>query len=163
VSQFGYPAVTAQMIAEAAGAGKQTLYRWWPTKAAVVLDAFAESGRIRIDRPQEAAIQTGDLESFLRAVFAAVAESGSVLRHLIAEAQSDPELRRLLLEQLVEPRRDALRALLARRLPKAAPQEAAVAAIYGAVWYRLLLSEPLDDVLAAELATLLPAAPTLRR
>lgn len=156
VSERGYPAVTAQMIAETAGAGKQTLYRWWPSKAAVVLDAFAESGRARIDRPQEAAIRAGDLESFLRAVFAAVNVSGPVLRHLMAEAQSDPELRRLLLDRLVEPRRDALRALLKRRMPQAALREAAVAAIYGAVWYRLLLDEPLDNVLAAQLAMLLP-------
>src|SRR5580692_7378875 len=66
----GYPAVTAASIAKAAGAGKQTLYRWWPSKAAVILDAFAQKSRERIDRPQEAAIRSGDLLNFLRAVFA---------------------------------------------------------------------------------------------
>jgi AcrR family transcriptional regulator len=147
------------MIAAAAGAGKQTLYRWWPSKAAVVLDAFAESGRIRIDQPQEAAIRAGDLASFLRGAFAVLARSGHALRHLMAEAQYDPALTHMLRERLIEPRREALRRLLAQRMPDAKLRAAAVAAIYGAMWYRLLLDEPLDDAFAAELAALLPAGP----
>lgn len=153
----GYSNVTAESIAKAAGAGKQTLYRWWPSKAAVILDAFAEKGRARIDRPQEAAIRVGDLLSFLRAVFAAVAANGPVLRHLMAEAQFDPDLRALLLERLIEPRRDALRRVLEERIPDAARREAMVAAIYGAVWYRLLLDEALDEPFAVQLAALAPA------
>jgi AcrR family transcriptional regulator len=158
VMECGYPEVTAQMIAEAAGAGKQTLYRWWPSKAAVILDAVADRGRTTIDQPQEAAIRAGDLETFLRAVFAAVAVHGPVLRHLMAEAQADPALRRMLLERLIERRRDALRRLLAARLPDPARREAAVSLIYGAVWYRLMLDEPLDDRLAADIAALLCAS-----
>jgi AcrR family transcriptional regulator len=152
----GYAAVTAESIAKAAGAGKQTLYRWWPSKAAIILDAFAEKGRARIDRPQEAAIRAGDLLNFLRAVFTAVGINGSVLRHLMAEAQFDPALRILLRERLIEPRRDALRRVLEARIADPARREAVVAAIYGAVWYRLLLDEPLDEALAIELAGLVP-------
>lgn len=155
VSAQGYREVTAQQIAAAAGAGKQTLYRWWPNKAAVVLDALAETGRNWIDRPQAAAIAAGDLETFLRAVFAAVDQGRLVLRHLMAEAQFDPDLRRLLLDRLVEPRREALRELLATRVPDPSSREAAVAAIYGALWYRILLDEPLDDGFAAALTRLL--------
>jgi AcrR family transcriptional regulator len=153
----GYAAVTAESIARAAGAGKQTLYRWWPSKAAVILDAFAEKGRARIDRPREAAVRAGDLFGFLRAVFAAFAVNGPALRHLMADAQSDPELRVLLRDRLIEPGRDTLRRVLEARIPDAARREAMVAAIYGAVWYRLLLDEPLDDPFAAQLAALAPA------
>jgi AcrR family transcriptional regulator len=150
----GYAHVTAELIATAAGAGKQTLYRWWPNKAAIILEAFTEVGRARIDRPQEAAIRAGDLVSFLRSVFAADGANGSVLRHLIAEAQFDPKLRRLLRQQLIEPRRDALRRVLAERVLDAARRETIVAALYGAFWYRLLLDEPLDDAFAVQLAAL---------
>jgi AcrR family transcriptional regulator len=154
----GYAAVTAESIARAAGAGKQTLYRWWPSKAAVILDALVEKGRTRIDRPQEAAIRAGDLFGFLRAAFAAFAANGAVLRHLMAEAQSDARLRGLLRDRLVEPRRDSLRRVLEARIPDAARREAMVAAIYGAAWHRLLLDEPLDDALASQLAALAPAS-----
>jgi AcrR family transcriptional regulator len=153
----GYPAVTAASIAEAAGAGKQTLYRWWPSKAAVILDAFAQKGRERINRPQEAAIRAGDLAGFLCAAIAAILANSSTLRHLLAEAQADPALRAPLREQLVEPQRAALRRILDGRIPDASRREMVVAAIDGAVWSRLLLDEPLDDEFAALLATLAPA------
>ena len=74
----GYAAVTTETIAKAAGAGKQTLYRWWPSKAAIVLDAFAEKARARIDRVQEEAIRTGDLLTFLRTASAAYSASAPV-------------------------------------------------------------------------------------
>lgn len=150
----GYPNVTAELIARAAGAGKQTLYRWWPSKAAIILEAFAEMGRARIDRPQEAAIRAGDLLGFLRTVFAAAGVHGAVLRHLMAEAQFDPKLRGLLRKLIVEPRSDALRRALEQRIRDANRREAMVAAIDGAIWRRLLLDEPLDDAFAVQLATL---------
>jgi AcrR family transcriptional regulator len=150
----GYSAVTSESIAKAAGAGKQTLYRWWPSKAAIILDAFAEKSRARIDRPQEAAIRAGDLLGFLRSIFSVDGVNGSVLRHLMAEAQFDPKLRTLLREQIIEPRRNALRRVLEGRIPDAARREAMVAALSGAAWYRLLLDEPLDDSFAVQLAAL---------
>ena len=155
----GYPAVTAASIAEAAGAGKQTLYRWWPNKAAVILDAFVQKSRARIDRPQEAAIRAGDLSAFLRAMLSALVANGSVLRHLMAEAQADPALRVSLCEHLIEPQRAALRTILERRIAEDARREAMVVAISGAVWSRLLLEEPLDEPFAALLATLAPNNP----
>lgn len=150
----GYAHVTAESIAKAAGAGKQTLYRWWPSKAAVILAAFEEKGRTRIDRPLEAAIRSGDLLAFLRALCAAFSANGSVLRHLMAEAQSDADLRILLRRQLIEPRRADLSRVLEGSVPDAAQREALMTAIYGALWYRLLLDEAPDEKLAAELAAL---------
>jgi AcrR family transcriptional regulator len=152
----GYAAVTAETIAKAAGAGKQTLYRWWPTKAAIVLDAFAEKARARIDRVQEEAIRTGDLLTFLRAASAAYSASAPVLRHLIAEAQSEPALRVLLRDRLIEPRREALRRVLEPRIADAEQRETVVAALYGALWYRLLFDETLDDSFISRLAALVP-------
>src|SRR5271170_7115019 len=81
VTERGYGSVTAESIARAAGAGRQTFYRWRPSKAAVILDAIAEKGRTRIDRPQEAAIRSDDLPAFLGAVIPAIAAkwAGSAL------------------------------------------------------------------------------------
>lgn len=155
----GYPAVTAASIAKAAGAGKQTLYRWWPSKAAVILDAFAQNSRARIDRPLEAAIRDGDLEAYLRSALATLAANRSVLRHLLAEAQADSALRLSLREQLIEPQRAALRRIIEKRIADAPRREATVAAISGAVWSGLLLDEPLDEPFAALLATLAPGDP----
>jgi AcrR family transcriptional regulator len=157
VMERGYGAVTAESIAKAAAAGKQTLYRWWPSKAAVILDALAEKGRARIDRPMEAAIKSGDLLGYLRSLVPTMAAVGPVLRHLMAEAQFDPKLRAMFRERLIEPRRESLRQVLTARVADAHRREALVAAIFGAIWYRLLLDEPVDEALAVELASLAPA------
>jgi AcrR family transcriptional regulator len=152
----GYSAVTTETIAKAAGAGKQTLYRWWPSKAAIVLEAFAEKASARIDRVQEEAIRTGDILSFLRTARAAYSASAPVLRHLIAEAQSDAALRVMLRDRLIEPRREALRRVLAPHVADPEQRETIVAALYGAFWYRLLFDEALDDSFVSHLAALVP-------
>jgi AcrR family transcriptional regulator len=160
VLAHGYPAVTMQMIADAAHAGKQTLYRWWTSKAAIVLDAIAVHASTVIDAPTRRAIETGDLRRFLVSVFKALETSGPLLRHLMAEAQRDPEIRKALLARLNEPRRDTLRRLLTGRFPEPKAREAAVMAIYGAVWYRLLLDEPLNAAFARDLAALFVDRPS---
>jgi AcrR family transcriptional regulator len=165
VSERGYANVTSEQIAARAGAGKQTLYRWWDSKPALVLDALAEHGRSAIDVANAHAIAASNLEEFLRALFRAVQRSGPTLRHLMAAAQSDASLREALVRRLIEPRRDTLRTLLEKRFPARARREAVVAALYGAMWYRLLLDEPLDAELARELAAVLAprARPVTRR
>ncbi|MFD7002858.1 TetR/AcrR family transcriptional regulator [Streptomyces mirabilis] len=42
LSGQGYPALTIEAVAAAAGVGKSTIYRWWPSKEALVADALAE-------------------------------------------------------------------------------------------------------------------------
>src|ERR1700734_1652807 len=86
VVERGYAAVTADAIAAAAGAGKQTLYRWWPSKGRLVLEAFVAKARERIDRPREAALRAGDVEKFLVADLAAAASLLAALRFLLAGA-----------------------------------------------------------------------------
>lgn len=153
VTERGYGATTAEAIAKAAGAGKQTLYRWWPSKGRIVLEAFLDKARSRIDRPREAAIQAGDLTKFLVAECAGAKPFDPVLRALVAEAQSDPDLMAALRVDVFEPRAEALRAILRRRLADPKRIEPLVAAIDGALWRRLLLGEPLDEAFARRLAT----------
>jgi AcrR family transcriptional regulator len=154
VTRRGYPDVTTEQIAKHAKASKQTLYRWWSSKAALVLDALAENGSRTVDASQARAIERGDLEAFLRATFRALRISGPTLRHLMAEAQNDDELRGELVARLVEPRRETLRRLLGKSFTSPAAREAAVSAVFGAMWYRLLLDEPLDAAFAGALAAI---------
>ena len=158
VLKHGYSGVTTRMIAEAAGTGKQTIYRRWHGKAELVLDAFVAHAHVRIDLPAAAVPVRQALEGFLMRLFDAFAETGPAVRGLMAYAQGDPEFRTRLFERLIGPRRAALHAVLeagvARgELPEAADIETTVAAIYGAMWYRLMLDETLDAAFAASLAT----------
>jgi AcrR family transcriptional regulator len=153
VVERGYGSVTAGAIAAAAGAGKQTLYRWWPSKGRLVLAAFVAKAHERIDRPREAAIRAGEVERFLVVDLAAASSLFPALRFIIAEAQSEPDLLAALRLEILEPRASALETVLARRV--AQPRARALAeAMEGAILRRLLLGEPLDAGFAAELAGL---------
>jgi AcrR family transcriptional regulator len=121
VLRHGYVKVTTAQIASAAGAGKQTIYRWWPTKAELVLDALEHWAEHSIDLPAKGA----PLRDFLARVCDGAMRAGRVL---------------------IEPRRDALReSLRAMGMEAADDRETLMRAIYGALWYRLLLDEPLDE------------------
>ncbi|WP_394831850.1 TetR/AcrR family transcriptional regulator [Pendulispora rubella] len=156
----GYGKVTVDAIAERAGVGKQTMYRWWPSKADVVLEALTETARTSIlDR------DSGDLESDLRAFLTATFRAlngpqalGVVMRGLMAEAQLDPEFavrfgeyiawRRAVLSSIVQ------RAVERGDVAKGTSIEALVDMLFGAMWYRLLLDRPIGPKFAATLADL---------
>ncbi|MEU7689491.1 TetR/AcrR family transcriptional regulator [Microbispora hainanensis] len=147
----GYPNVTLKGIAEEAGTGRQTLYRWWDTKADLLLEAMTylvESSRA----PSQA-----DLQTFLRETFAlADGAVGRVVAGLMAEAQSDPALGERLRARLIGPRRATLRAVLERMPPPPGTDlDLLIDMIFGVMWYRLLNRHaPLDASLAEDITTL---------
>lgn len=145
----GYDKVTTETIAAQAGAGKQTIYRWWPSKADLVLDALEDwaEGRVTI-------AETESLSSFLRKVCEGATLAGPVLRSLMAQAQFDTGLREKLKVRLIEPRREALRRCLAHAGVEATHREGLVFAIYGALWYRLFMDEPLDATFVRRMTAL---------
>ena len=150
----GYAAATSEVIAKAAGAGKQTLYRWWPSKGALVLEAFAAKLKERIDRPREAAMRSGDLERFLIADFAQLRSHADALAGLIAEARGDLDLMQRLTELWLAGRVADLYVALTAAISDAKRREIAAEAIEGAAIARVLLGRPLDEAFARSLAGL---------
>jgi AcrR family transcriptional regulator len=153
VVAHGYAKVTTDAIAARAGAGKQTIYRWWPSKADLVLDALEDwaEGRINI-------AENESLATFLRKVCDGATRAGPVLRSLMAEAQFDAALRDKLKLRLIEPRREALRRCLAHAGVASRDREGLVFAIYGALWYRLFMDEPLDATFVKRMTALVRGA-----
>jgi len=136
--------LTMEAIAKRAGVGKPTLYKWWPSKAALVFAMFHErlagEPTVTSARTAEAAIR----ERARRLVVALNGLFGKVMAELIAEGQSDPAVLRELYEQHVDPRRAA--ALLDIERGKAngeivrdADAELLLEEIFGAIYYRMLL------------------------
>ncbi|GGU18617.1 TetR/AcrR family transcriptional regulator [Streptomyces lavendofoliae] len=113
VGEVGYARTTIEGIAARAGVGKQTIYRWWPSKASVLLEAFVDLG-VRageaLGGDADSVIpDTGDLEADLKLVLRATVDEmndpgyDAPSRALAAEGVVDPELGARFVEQLLEP------------------------------------------------------------
>ncbi|XHB98875.1 TetR/AcrR family transcriptional regulator [Nitratireductor sp. ac15] len=102
--ELGYDKLTIEGIAKRAGAGKQTIYRWWSSKALVLLDALVE--RIR---DELVFTYTGDVRADLIAQMRRVAkimntpETGCPLVGLLVEAQFDQVVADAMNAQIYEP------------------------------------------------------------
>ncbi|OIJ96786.1 TetR family transcriptional regulator [Streptomyces sp. MUSC 14] len=150
--------VSVETIARAAGVGKQTLYRWWPSKGAVLLDALTDRAAQDVPAPD-----TGSLREDLRALAVATFEAsvrrpaGPALRTLVQEAARDAHLAELM-RTFTRARRDAVRAVLERgrergELGADRDVDLLVDQFYGFFWYRFLLGHaPLDADTAVRFA-----------
>jgi AcrR family transcriptional regulator len=151
----GFQRLTIEGIAERAGVGKSTIYRWWPSKAAVVMDAVLEAASARIPFPD-----TGTARDDLRLQIASVIElytkskTGRGIRTLIAESQHDPTLAESLRDRFIASRRADAATVFERGIERGELRPeldigVAIDALYGAVYYRLLVSHaPLDAAYA---------------
>jgi AcrR family transcriptional regulator len=149
--EVGYAAITIEGIAARAGVGKQTIYRWWGSKADVLMDNYAT------DAAEELAIpETGQIDQELRTYLRKLAEfltqspAGAVLTSLIGQAQHDRDMadvfRRDHLSAQLERERDMLRRGIERgQLPGDLDVDKALAGLLGPVYYRVLVTgEPVD-------------------
>ena len=157
LEQVGYGDMTIEAIAATAGVGKKTIYRWWPSKAAVALEALTTSAEARMPFPDTGSLG-GDLLTYFEQAFADLqGKSGTVLSGLAAEAQLDPEFAREFQRVFIVPMKAGLVALLKRGLQRGelAPDtnlDVLADLIYGAKWYRFLLYPmPLDATFAREI------------
>ncbi|MFF4320227.1 TetR/AcrR family transcriptional regulator [Streptomyces sp. NPDC001568] len=110
VGEVGYNKLTIEAIAARAGVGKQTIYRWWPSKAAVLLDAsLTLAGDAETDGQWSGFPDTGDLAADLKSVLRATVDEfndekyAAPARALTAAGATDPELGARFTEQLLEP------------------------------------------------------------
>lgn len=152
IRRYGYNRVTIEAIAAAAGAGKQTIYRWWPSKAALCLELYtslATEAKLSVNTGSVA----GDLRAFLRRVFRLfrTTPAKAVLAGLIAEAPHDRAVAKALVDHLVRRRRPLIRQIFERgqkrgEIRRRADLDYAVDAVSSAIWFRLLLGHaPLDE------------------
>ncbi|HET6860694.1 MAG TPA: TetR/AcrR family transcriptional regulator [Streptomyces sp.] len=112
VGEVGYGKATIEGIAARAGVGKQTIYRWWPSKAAVLLEAFIDLGDQAAAAAGEGPYEipdTGDLAADLKPVLRATVDElldpkyEAPSRALTAAGIVDPQLGAEFVVKLLEP------------------------------------------------------------
>ncbi len=143
----GLSAVSMDAVAERAGVSKATIYRWWPTKETLALDALYN---------EWAAVQPPARDTVLSLLrpwvrLAASRPYGRVIAALVTEAQTDPAFAAEYRARFVEPRRDQARAVFRRaiergEIPADIKIEVALDLLYGPIYHRLLHGHaPLND------------------
>lgn len=150
IGELGYDNISIEAIARQAGVSKQTIYRWWPSKGAVILEAATESLGAVV-----AIADTGDIVADVRTQLNAILELitttgfGPAYRCLIAAGQSDPDLLRALFDQIIAPNIEDFRAraTLAQQrgeIRADADWQTLRDLLYGVVEYRLIHAMPLE-------------------
>jgi AcrR family transcriptional regulator len=149
--------LTMEEIAKRAGVGKPTLYKWWSTKATLVLAMLCERMSPNLAMPTVLTAEESLRIRVRRLIDAFNGPFRKIVAGLIAEGQSEPAIRQRFFDQLVRPRRAATIADLQRGkntgelLPDTEP-DLLNDAIFGAIYYRFLLrSGPLTRRFGEEL------------
>ena len=162
----GYAALSMDAVARRARAGKATLYKWWPTRARLLLAIYARR-KATLDLADTGSLK-GDLTAFYANLFRfwLHAPHGDLFRLVVAEAQTDPEIMVSLRSYAEDRRRDT--EVIFRRAgergelgPEISPVTAADIVV-AVAWSRLLTNrleddEGIADIVAHLLAGLTPA------
>ena len=164
VATRGYAAMTIEQVADAAGAGKATVYRWWAGKADLAVAAFFASTEPELRFPdtgsarEDFRVQIVELANFLRG------SRGRVLAAMLGGARGDPELASALGRRWRTPRRQwgyarITRAVAAGECWPGIDLAAALGALYGPLYTPLLFDEDVPSAaqVDAHLALVLPA------
>jgi AcrR family transcriptional regulator len=144
-------AITIEAIAREAGVSKATIYRWWNSKASIVIDAFLENHLLRTPMPRELPPRLAVAQHFQSLVAQFSGWSGSIVGQIIAEAQFDRQVAREFRERFHYGRRAVVREVLEewRLSGEIAPStnvEVMMDVIYGPVYMRLMVGHaPLDE------------------
>ena len=136
--------LTMEEIAKRARVGKPTLYKWWSTKATLVLAMLCERMAPNLAMPTVLTAEESLRLRVRRLIDAFNGPFGKIVAGLIAEAQSEPAIRQEFFDQLVGPRRTATIADLQRgknagELLSDTEPDLLNDAIFGAIYYRFLL------------------------
>lgn len=147
----GFEALTVEAIARQAGVGKQTIYRWWPSKGAVLLEAFLEH-RVeeRTETPLPGPLDRGDFATDVRRVLRGTVRAFATrtweapYRALTIAIQEDPQLGEEALERLITPSLDDVRSWFAAAQERGDLRpdidlDVAVELLLGPVFHRWLL------------------------
>ena len=150
LAEVGYDGVTIEAVAHAAGVSKNAIYRRWPDKVAMVLDALATAATAK-DHP----VDTGDIRADITTMLTTMATAfsgidGRLAISLVSDVTRHPALAEAFRSKLIEPRRRELqdrvrRAIDAGQLPANSDVELLTALGPALLYHRMLFDGVAPD------------------
>jgi AcrR family transcriptional regulator len=156
----GFPDLSIEAIAADANVSKATVYRWWPTKAVLVADAFSASAEDELQFPDTGSVLTDMSLQMRKLIRIFRSERGKVVAALLAGGQSDPELIEAFRERFLWPRRRQAYMTLQRgidrgELPRSSDLDLILDSLYGPIYMRFLIRhDELSDDFVDQLCAL---------
>lgn len=157
VRDEGYPAVTVDSVAKRAGVARTTIYRWWPSSTALLVDVLMDLSTV-VAPPPTGSDPLRAIRLEMRRIAAISTKlPGRLLLALVGAAQHDPQIRAELLERLIYPRREAsaraIRDAQARGLLRDDVNSyLATDLFYGPIFYRVIMGhEPATERYATQI------------
>jgi AcrR family transcriptional regulator len=153
----GFPDLRMEAIASDANVSKATVYRWWPSKAALVADAFAESSVGELQFPDTGSVRNDMSLQMRKLIRVFRSERGKVVAALLAGGQSDPELLEAFRGRFLWPRRRQAYQTLQRgidrgELPQNTDLDLILDSLYGPIYMRFLIRhDELNEEFADEI------------
>lgn len=145
LTERGYAAITMEAIAAEARVGKATIYRWWPTKASIYMELYAELAQA-ISPPADTGSVLKDVTLLSCGAFRLFRETaaGLALAGIIAEAQSNAAVSSFVRNDFAPSRRHVFLHLLERGVERgeiAAGTDIDLISevLAGAMWYCVLV------------------------
>ncbi|UDF05756.1 TetR/AcrR family transcriptional regulator [Asticcacaulis sp. AND118] len=137
--------ISADLIAQRAGVSKATLYKWWPSKSYILMDAVLRRASHDIPLPNTGSAASAFkllLEGFIR--FHLGTAFGAAVSHLFAEGLDDPELMNIYNTRYPFPRRELLKEIWGRAVEKGEVRrdvdpDLVLDMLYGPLVYRFFL------------------------
>ncbi|HKC00867.1 MAG TPA: TetR/AcrR family transcriptional regulator [Terriglobales bacterium] len=158
--QGGFSELSIEAIAADANVGKTTVYRWWPTKAALVADAFYASADEELRFPNTGSVQSDMSLQMRRLIRIFRSKRGKVVAALLAGGQSDPELIEAFRDRFLWPRRKQAYKTLQRgidrgELPADSDLDLVLDSLYGPIYMRFLIRhDKLEENFADDICAL---------
>lgn len=144
LAKTGFSDFTIEEVAERAAVGKATVYRWWPDKAALVADAFANSTVSKLHFPDTGSIYT-DLSQQMRQLIRVFrSRRGRIVAAILAAGQSEREVLTAFRDRFMMPRRQEAyvtvdRAIARGELRRNIDRDLLLDSLYGPVYMRFLI------------------------
>ena len=144
LGQSGFSDLTIEDVADHAGVGKATVYRWWPNKGALIADAFASSTTRKLRFPDTGSVFSDMSRQMRQLVKVFRSPRGRIVSAILAAGQSDRDLIAAFRDRFLWPRRQEAYATLRRgirrgELRKDIDSDLVLDSLYGPIYMRFLI------------------------
>ena len=155
--------VSIEAIARKAGVGKTTIYRWWPNKAAVIMEAVFSQPAFHNIMPTPRNAEEGIRIQIDKLCRQLSGKNGKLVAEIIGEAQSEPEALKIFIDTFLQDRYNTLSSYIeggkkTGEIDANIDTDSAIDVILGPIFFRLISGQELDDAFISDMTEMLLCA-----